>query len=46
METQAGQESGDLNEIETREWLDSLDYVIQRGQREELEEESCRRAEI
>jgi pyruvate dehydrogenase E1 component len=31
MNTQAGQESADLNEIETREWLDSLDYVIQRG---------------
>src|SRR5207247_513741 len=27
----AGQQSIDPNELETREWLDSLDYVIQRG---------------
>jgi pyruvate dehydrogenase E1 component len=29
--TPASQQSVDPNELETREWLDSLDYVIQRG---------------
>lgn len=31
MKTVASQEALDPDEIETREWLDSLDYVIQRG---------------
>jgi pyruvate dehydrogenase E1 component len=31
MKTMASQQTLDLSEIETREWLDSLDYVIQSG---------------
>jgi pyruvate dehydrogenase E1 component len=36
MKIPAGEQSADLNELETREWLDSLDYVIQRGGQERV----------
>src|SRR5882724_9124015 len=36
MKILAGEQSVDLNELETREWLDSLDYVIQRGGQERV----------
>ena len=36
MKILAGEQSADLNELETREWLDSLDYVIQRGGQERV----------
>ena len=37
MKILAGEQSADLNELETREWLDSLDYVIQRGGQERVQ---------
>lgn len=33
----AGEQPVDVNELETREWLDSLDYVIQQGGRERVQ---------
>jgi pyruvate dehydrogenase E1 component len=35
--TLADQQSVDPNELETREWLDSLDYVIQRGGQDQVQ---------
>jgi pyruvate dehydrogenase complex dehydrogenase (E1) component len=35
--TPADQQSVDPNELETREWLDSLDYVIQRGGQDQVQ---------
>jgi len=37
MKIPAGEQPADPNELETREWLDSLDYVIQRGGQERVQ---------